>query len=184
MHPRTHPLSQAGATLPALHCAALQGTDCLALLLAAAPAQLFMRGAGGVLPTHCAAAAANEAGLRVLLAAGGDADAFDEAGLSALHLACAGGHGDCVRELAAAGADINGSSTAFPWTPLHCATACASGGEGGLDCIRALLSAGADRALAPTAGGRTPRELAQMLSEVEERDAGGYGRAVYSLLES
>ena len=119
-----------------------------------------MRGAGGVLPTHCAAASANEAGLRALLAAGGDADAFDEAGLSALHLACAGGHGDCVRELVAAGADINGSSDAFPWAPLHCATAFA-GGEGGLDCIRALLSAGADRALAPTAGGRTPRELAQ-----------------------
>lgn len=151
----------------------------MAPLLAAAPAQLFMRGAGGVLPTHCAAAAANEAGLRALLAAGGDADAFDEAGLSALHLACAGGHGGCVRELVAACADINGSSVAFPWTPLHCATAFA-GGEGGLDCIRALLSAGADRALAPTAGGRTPRELAQAcracMGEGARGKGGGVGR--------
>ena len=41
--------------------------------------------------------------------------------------ACAGGHAECVSELVAAGADINGSSAAFPWTPLHCATAFARG---------------------------------------------------------
>ena len=36
---------EAGVALPALHCAALQGTECVGLLLAAAPAQLHTRGA-------------------------------------------------------------------------------------------------------------------------------------------
>ena len=36
---------EAGVALPALHCAALQGTECVGLLLAAAPAQLHSRGA-------------------------------------------------------------------------------------------------------------------------------------------
>ena len=46
-----------------------------------------------------------------------------------------------------------------------------------------LLAAGADRALAPAAVGRTPLELAQLLSEGEERDASSHARAVLALLE-
>ena len=46
-----------------------------------------------------------------------------------------------------------------------------------------LLSAGADRALAPAAVGRSPLELAQLLSEGEERDAYSHARAVLALLE-
>ena len=42
----------------------------------------------------------------------------------------------------------------------------------------------AARQRAPAPDGRTALELARMLGEVEERDAGGYGRAVYSLLEA
>ena len=46
-----------------------------------------------------------------------------------------------------------------------------------------LLAAGADRALAPATAGRTPLELAQLLSEAEERDASSHARAVLALLE-
>ena len=55
--------------------------------------------------------------------------------------------------------------------------------QGGLESIRVLLAAGADRALAPAAAGRTPLELAQLLSEAEERDASSHARAVLALLE-
>ena len=67
--------------------------------------------------------------------------------------------------------------------PLTHLPTCSRRRQGGLESIRVLLSAGADRALAPAAVGRSPLELAQLLSEGEERDAYSHARAVLALLE-